>query len=324
VPSLGSTAKTEASSRYEIVGQLGEGGMAKVYVAVSRGAEGFSRSFVIKRLRPELAGNTEAVNQFIDEGRLGASLVHSNIVPVLDFGRDADGYFLAQEYILGRSIGALVEASVSTLGQPLTPRVVLYLAQEALKALSYAHGLTDDRGAPMRLVHRDVSPSNLMVSARGEVKLLDFGIVKSESRLTKTQAGMVKGNLFFMSPEQAKGLEVDARSDVFSLGMVLLNASLGTTLYSGNTSYELLNRAGAGLTDEDLGRLRSMPLGGLLEKALKRDPGERYASADEFAKAVAAVGTPATAAEVGSLVEQLFGAALALETSQLRAARGHS
>jgi serine/threonine-protein kinase len=243
---------------------------------------------------------------------------------VLDFGRDADGYFLAQEYILGRSIGALVEASVSTLGQPLTPRVVLYLAQEALKALSYAHGLTDDRGVPMRLVHRDVSPSNLMVSARGEVKLLDFGIVKSESRLTKTQAGMVKGNLFFMSPEQAKGLEVDARSDVFSLGMVLLNASLGTTLYSGNTSYELLNRAGAGLTDEDLGRLRSMPLGGLLEKALKRDPGERYASADEFAKAVAAVGTPATAAEVGSLVEQLFGAALALETSQLRAARGHS
>ena len=321
---MGATSRTHTSGRYEILAQLGEGGMAKVYVAVSRGAEGFQRSFVIKRLRAELIGNAEAVGQFIDEGRLGASLVHSNIVPVLDFGRDHEGYYLAQEYILGRSIDRLVEGSMQRLGQPLSPRVVLYLAQESLKALAYAHGKADDDGRPMGLVHRDVSPSNLMISQRGEVKLLDFGIVKSEHRLTKTQTGMVKGNLFFMSPEQAQGLVVDARSDLFSLGMVLLTASLGTTLYTGTTSYELLNRAGAGLTDADLGTLRGLALGGLLEKALKRDPTERYGSADEFAKAVAAVGTPATAAEVGEMIEQLFGEELAKETATLREAKGKS
>jgi len=321
---LNSTSISQAptSGRYEILGQLGEGGMAKVYVAVSRGAEGFQRSFVIKRLRSELTTNSEAVNQFIDEGRLGASLVHSNIVPVLDFGRDNDGYYLAQEYILGRSIDRLVEVSMSQLQQPLSPRMVLYLAQEALKALGYAHSKHDDRGNPMGLVHRDVSPSNLMVSERGELKLLDFGIVKSEKRLTKTQTGMVKGNLFFMSPEQAKGLVVDARSDLFSLGMVLLTASLGSTLYTGTTSYELLNRAGAGLTDEDLVRVRAMTLGPLMEKALRQNPDERYSSADEFAKAVAAVGTPATAGEVGALVQQLFGVELANETAAFRRARG--
>lgn len=316
------TSKTQTSGRYQILGLLGEGGMAKVYVAVSRGAEGFQRSFVIKRLRAELSGNAEAVNQFIDEGRLGASLVHSNIVPVLDFGRDQDGYFLAQEYILGRSIDRLIHVSLERLGRPLSPAVVLYLAQEALKALAYAHAKTNDDGVPMKLVHRDVSPTNLMVSERGEVKLLDFGIVKSEQRLTKTQAGMVKGNLFYMSPEQAKGLGVDARSDLFSLGMVLLTASQGTAFYTGTTSYELINRAAAGLSPQELAQVRALPvLGPLLEKALQLDPSNRYASADEFARAVVAVATPATAGEVGALVQKLFAAELADETAMLREAR---
>ncbi len=318
---LDSTSRSPAPSRYQILGQLGEGGMARVYVAVSRGAEGFSRSFVIKRLRPELIGNTEAVNQFIDEGRLGASLVHSNIVPVLDFGRDADGYYLAQEYILGRNVDRLVETSVRELGQPLAPNVVLYLAQEALKALSYAHGKADDSGRPLGLVHRDVSPANLMVSERGEVKLLDFGIVKSEQRLTKTQTGMVKGNLFFMSPEQAKGLTVDPRSDLFSLSMVLLTALTGKTLYTGTTSYELLTRAGVGLTPEDLAAVRALPLGPLLERGLRLDPNERYPTADDFGAAVARFGSPATAAEVGALMRRLFGADFAKETENVRAAR---
>jgi len=263
---------------------------------------------VLKRLRSELLGNTDAVNQFIDEGKLGASLVHSNIVPVFDFGRDAEGYYLAQEYIVGRNVEALVQRSLERTTRALDPKVVLFLAQETLRALGYAHGRADESGKPMGLVHRDVSPNNLMVSALGELKLLDFGIVKGEHRLTKTQTGMVKGNLFYMSPEQARGASVDCRSDLYSLGLVLFYAATGDTLFNGNTPYELLVRTAAGVTADDLARIRRLPapLGPLIERSLATDLAARYASADEFAKAVAAAGTPASATEVRALMETLF------------------
>lgn len=298
--------------------------MAKVSVAMMRGAEGFRRLFVVKRLRPELVGTAELVNQFIDEARLGASLVHSNVVPVFDFGRDADGYYMAQEYILGRDVDAVVQASLKKRSRPLEAPLVLAVAQEALKALSYAHAKTDDSGRPLSLVHRDVSPNNLMISARGEVKLLDFGIVKSEQRLTKTQTGMVKGNLFFMSPEQAKGLPLDARSDLYSLGLVLFYAATGDTLYTGGTNYELLTRAAEGVREGDLARLDALPLplGPLLKKVLQNDPTQRYLDADDFARAVAATGQVASAADLKLLMETLLKDELADETARFTPREG--
>lgn len=312
---LESTQASAQKSRYEVVAPLGEGGMARVSVAVVRGAEGFKRTFVVKRLRPELANNQEVVNQFIDEARLGASLVHSNIVPVFDFGRDADGYFLAQEYILGRDVDALSTASLERRGRPLSPAEAACIGIEGLKALSYAHTRTNDAGRPMGLVHRDVSPNNLMVSARGEVKLLDFGIVKSDERATKTQAGVVKGNLFFMSPEQARALPVDARSDLFSMGMVLVSALTGSPLYEGNNVYDLMNRAGAGLTDADRERVRRGcgVLSEVVLKALSTDPAARYANALEFAAALAATTPAASSAELQAVMESLFAQAFAEE-----------
>ena len=273
-----------------------------------RGAEGFRRTFVLKRLRVEMSTNPEIVAQFIDEARLGASLVHSNIVPVFDFGRDAEGYYLAQEYIVGRDVDALIEASKAQRGRPLEPAVVLYLAQEALKALGYAHTKANDAGKQLGLVHRDVSPNNLMVSARGEVKLLDFGIVKSDDRATRTQAGVVKGNLFFMSPEQARALPVDQRSDLFSLGMVLFSALAGEPLYSGNNVYDLMTRAGVGPTDADRERVKAAcgPLAGVVLQALSVDPDGRFADAEAFGQALAAVGVPVSAAELQALMNSLF------------------
>ncbi len=317
---LAHTASTAALSRYRTVDLLGEGGMAQVFVAEVLGAEGFRRLFVVKRLRAELAGNTDAVAQFIDEGRLGASLVHSNIVPVFDFGRDAEGYFLAQEYILGRSVDALIRASLKLRSKPLETPVVLYLAQEALKALSYAHSKTNDSGEPLELVHRDVSPNNLMVSARGEVKLLDFGIVKGEQRLTKTQTGMIKGNLFFMSPEQARAEAVDARSDLFSLGMVLFYAAVGETLYDGKSSFELLTRAAHGISDADRKRIDALDpsLAALLQQALNYQPDARYSNAEAFSKAVSLAGPCASAAEVQAIVKMLCGDELAQEIAKFR------
>ncbi len=312
---LGSTQARVQNSRYEVVAPLGEGGMARVAVAVVRGAEGFRRTFVVKRLRPELTTNPEIVSQFIDEARLGASLVHSNIVPVFDFGRDSEGYYLAQEYILGRDVDALITNSKEKRGRPLEPAVVLYIAQEALKALGYAHTRANDAGKPMGLVHRDVSPNNLMVSSRGEVKLLDFGIVKSDDRATRTQAGVVKGNLFFMSPEQARALPVDPRSDLFSLGMVLVSALTGEPLYSGNNVFDLMTRAAAGPTAADLAVVRAGcgPLADVVMQALSVDPAGRFPDAEAFGRALAAIGQPASSAELQALVETLFSTEFATE-----------
>jgi Protein kinase domain len=312
---LGSTQTSAVPSRYEVVAPLGEGGMAKVSVAVLRGAEGFKRYFVVKRLRPELMGTQEVVNQFIDEARLGASLVNSNIVPIFDFGRDAEGYYLAQEYILGRDVDALLQRSLQIRHRALETSVVLYVAQEALKALSYAHRKTNDAGRPLGLVHRDVSPNNLMVSLQGELKLLDFGIVKSEDRVTQTQAGMVKGNLFFMSPEQAKALPVDQRSDLFSLGLVLFYAASGVTLYSGATSYELMMRAAQGIRPEDRPLLLALgtPLAELLQNVLTNEPSERFADAETFSRAIAKLSSAASSTQLQALMSELFEADLETE-----------
>lgn len=312
---LGSTQARVQDSRYEEIAPLGEGGMAKVSVAMVRGAEGFRRTFVVKRLRPELANNAEIVAQFIDEARLGASLVHSNIIPVFDFGRDTEGYYLAQEYILGRDVDALITAHKERRGKPLEPGIAVYIAQEALKALGYAHTRANDAGKPMGLVHRDVSPNNLMVSARGEVKLLDFGIVKSDERTTRTQAGVVKGNLFFMSPEQARALPVDPRSDLFSMGMVLVTALTGDPIYNGNNVYDLMTRAAAGPTEADRERVRSQcgALAGVVLQALSVDPALRFADAEAFGRALAAAHPPATSAELQALIDGLFATEFASE-----------
>jgi hypothetical protein len=275
--------------RYVLLSQLGEGGMARVYTAVVFGAEGFRRKFVVKRLRPELVEDQTVVAQFIDEANMASSLVHSNIVPVLDFGKVDDEYFLATEYILGRDLGRLTNRCLEIDRRGLPADVVLFIAQEVLKALEYAHGKTGENGQPLGLVHRDVSPGNVLVSARGEVKLFDFGIVKAEGRVTRTQQGVVKGNVSFMSPEQARGTEVDVRADLFSLGLVMYTCLTGRVLYGGNTTYELLVKAATGPGPEETALFRALPspLGALIEKALAVDPKGRFQNAGEFLAAVA-------------------------------------
>ena len=195
------------------------------------GAEGFRRLFVIKRLRPEMARNRTAVEQFIDEAKLGASLVHPNIVPVFDFGKVGDEYFMAQEFILGRDVARLLQRQLERNGRPLDEKLMLYVAHEVLDALAYAHTQSNAGGTPLGLVHRDVSPDNIMVTARGEVKLFDFGIVKAIGRIAKSEEGVVKGNIAFMSPEQARSEPVDAQSDLFSLGLVVYNGITNERLY---------------------------------------------------------------------------------------------
>ena len=271
---------------------------------------------MLKRLRPELAHDKEAVAQFIDEARLQASLVHSNIVPVFDFGVVAGEYFMTQEYILGRDLLRLLGRYYDHTARGLEPRLAYYVVHEVLLALAYAHSRRDKDGSPMGIVHRDVSPGNVILSLQGEVKLSDFGIVKSNRRVTKTQIGMVKGNANFMSPEQARGQGVDARSDLFSIGQVLYFCLTNELMYAGDNDLDVLYKAASGPTEDDLNRIKMLPdpAPQILEKALSFDPALRFQSAAEFAGVLAAH-TGGGKADAANLVQLLFGEELSHEAA---------
>jgi hypothetical protein len=302
--------------RYQLLDRLGEGGMAEVFTAVAHGVEGFSRVFVLKRLRPELARDKEAISQFIDEARMQASLVHSNIVPVFDFGRVGEEYFMTQEYIVGRDLVRLIARNYDHSQQTLDPKIAYFIAHETLVALEYAHSKRDRQGEALGIVHRDVSAGNILVSAQGEVKLSDFGIVKSNRRVTKTQVGMVKGNANFMSPEQARGQNVDARSDLFSIALVLYYCLTNRLLYDGDNDLDVLYKAASGPTVEDLQSIRKLPPPAreLLLRALAINPAERYQSAAEFAAALAPFVAGAKM-EACRLMQMLFGEELGEEAA---------
>jgi serine/threonine protein kinase len=276
--------------RYLLVDRIGEGGMAEVYTAVSFGASGFRRFFVVKRLRPEMTTNPVAVAHFIDEANMAATLVHPNIVPVFDFGEIGGTYYLAQEYVVGRDLGRLRRRMIERGEKPLAQRAIYFLAHELLAGLQCAHDQRDDDGSPLDLVHRDVTPENVIISERGEVKLLDFGIVKvGQGAAARTEIGHLKGNVDFMSPEQARGGHVDRRADLFSVGLVLYYAASGQPLYHGETMFDRLTRAAAGPGPEEWEKIAALPvpLSEILWRALAVDPDERFQTATDFRAMVA-------------------------------------
>jgi serine/threonine protein kinase len=304
--------------RYTLIDRLGEGGMAEVYTAVAFGAENFRRAFVIKLLHSTAQRTESLVNMFIDEAKLAASLVHGNIIPVYDFGKVGDEYFMAQEYVLGRDLRRLVAAAMKKDGKPLDAKLSVYIVREGLRALEYAHTRLTDDGRPMGIVHRDVSPNNILVSARGEVKLLDFGIAKrDEGRLHQTQTGVVKGNVQYMAPEQARGEPVDARADVCAMGLVLYFLLTGRSLYRGDNAYNLLIQAAQGLNQELIGALQAIPapLAAILRVALEPDREQRFQSAAAFDNALSQA-PAATGTDLARHMQRLFGEELKAEQAR--------
>ncbi|MFZ5440542.1 MAG: protein kinase domain-containing protein [Myxococcota bacterium] len=228
-----------AYGKYFLVKKLAEGGMAEIFLAKQVGVEGFEKNVVIKRMLPHLTQSTDFVSMFLDEARLAASLNHPNIVQISDLGL-ADGcYYICMEYLAGEDL-ATVLRTARRRRENVPLDIILRVFAEAAVGLHFAHEAVDPKGVPLQLVHRDVSPSNIFVTYSGQVKVLDFGIAKAESRITSTGAGVVKGKYQYMSPEQARGDAIDRRSDVFSLGVSLYESLTGVRPFARDTDLAVL------------------------------------------------------------------------------------
>jgi eukaryotic-like serine/threonine-protein kinase len=223
---------------YYLVDAIGKGGMAEIFRAVRPGEEGFLRTVALKRISPAYAHSESFVQMFCEEARVSAMLSHPNIVQVYEFGKAEGTYFMAMEYLRGRDLLTVMRSNDARKLKP-PAKLVTFIAQKVASALGYVHELRGPDGAPLNLVHRDVSPANIMLLKRGGVKVLDFGIAKSPSlQRQQTQAGFVKGKMGYISPEQARCETLDGRSDIFSLGVTLWEALTGTRLFRAPTEYE--------------------------------------------------------------------------------------
>jgi len=273
--------------RYEIVSDLGAGGMATVYLGRALSVAGFQRLVAIKLLHPHLLRDETFVQMFLDEGRLAARIHHPNVVGTLDLERSPEGLYIVSEYIEGDQLLGLYKSARAT-EQRIPRPIALRIALDVLAGLQAAHDLTDDLGTALRIVHRDVSPHNILVGSDGITRLTDFGIAKAEERIADTRSGIVKGKLSYMAPEQPNDAPIDRRADLFSLGTVLWECLTGRRLFPGKTDAEVLQA----LLNRPIPRLRAVDhelpeaLDGVLARALDRDPARRWQSAREFADAL--------------------------------------
>ena len=273
--------------KYVVRRKLAEGGMAEIYLAAALGPEGFEKDVVIKRVRPGLAGDPDFVRMFIAEARVASRLNHANLVHIFDFDKHEDTYYLAMEYVRGHSLWEL-RRRCQERGVAIPPMLVAQIGMEVARGLAYAHRLTEN-GQSLGLVHRDVTPHNVLLSFDGAVKLTDFGIAKAGSRATTS--GMLKGKFAYMSPEQARGDMVDARTDVFALGVTLWELLTGARLFEGDGDVAVLRAVQERLIVPPA-RLNpgvSAVLDAAVMRALERDPVRRWPTAHELERALAEV-----------------------------------
>lgn len=278
-------SKSEMQSGDLILAQLGQGGMARIELAVRFGPGGFRKLYVIKRLRRDIANEAYA-NMFMHEARLAALLSHPNVVQSHEVNQEIDDCYLKMEFLDGQTLARLVRR-VNRTQLPL--EVHLHILTELLAGLHYAHELKDLRGNPLEIVHRDVSPGNLFLTYDGQVKLLDFGIAQSNEAVEDESVGAVKGKIKYMSPEQAHGVKVDRRSDLYAVGVMLWEAiACGPFVPKGPSSKETIEkrRRGEYTPIENVVPDVSPELAEICKKALSLDPDDRYATAEEFRDAI--------------------------------------
>lgn len=270
---------------YELLERIGVGGMAEVFRARQTGADGFERYVAIKRILPGIAADHDFVEMFIDEAKIAVQLSHPNIAQIYDLGMEDGVYFIAQEYIHGRDMGAIVERQRAA-GVPLPIPLVVHIGMKVCEALQHAHTAVGPGGQPLQIIHRDVSPSNVLVSYEGAVKVIDFGLAKAQGRLSTTQVGVVKGKLAYLSPEQARGRPIDSRSDLFSLGTCLFEWLTGQRLFLRKNDVDTV----MAIQRAEIPPVRALrpdvppALQAIVLRALAPDPDRRYQTALEMAE----------------------------------------
>jgi TonB family protein len=304
---------------YELVELIATGGMAEVFKARMSGVEGFEKIVAIKRILAHLTDNDEFVTMFIDEAKLAAQLQHPNIIHIYDLGKIERSYYIAMEYIDGKDLRSILR-QLADKGQRLPLGLALFIASRLAAALDYAHRKADLQGKPMALVHRDVSPQNVLISVDGDIKLCDFGIVKAASKASHTRAGALKGKLQYMSPEQAWGRDIDHRSDIFSLGLVLYEMVTGRKAFAGDSELSILEqvRSPQLVPPRDIDPAIPPEVERVILRSLKEDRGERYQTAADLAADVDLILQnlrPApSAGELGRFLAELVGRGLPTET----------
>jgi eukaryotic-like serine/threonine-protein kinase len=309
-----SPSEAEHFGRYRLIQRVGKGGMAEVFRAYIEGCETFQSTFVIKRIRPEKADSTDLIDMFVNEARICALLQHPNIVEVYDFGQIGGAYFMAMEYLRGRDLAAVMRALRLKLAAA-PPLLAARIAHEVARGLEHAHAARLPDGTPAEIVHRDVTPSNVMVLRTGSVKVLDFGIAKAAAAAHPPgpRKERVKGKLAYLSPEQVRNGELDRRSDVFSLGVVLWEMLVGQRLFSGENEFQTLRNVLTLPVAPPSARRAEVPaaLDAVVARALARDREERTPSAGAFADALVAampeLADASTETRLGEFIGELFG-----------------
>src|SRR3954447_7331614 len=297
--------------RYQIIGRLATGGMAEGYLALSGDVPGFRTLVVVKRILPHLASNAQFIRMFLDEARLAALLDHPNIVRIIEVGHDGEDYFLVMELVQGKPLSAVLRKAARE-HKPPAPALTSYLISQAAHGLAYAHTLTDGEGRPLGVVHRDVSPQNVLISFEGAVKMIDFGVARAFGRVAHTSPGGLKGKIEYMSPEQASAEEVDHRADVFALGVVLWEVLTGRRLYRRETELATMRA----IVDDPIAHPSELvsiapELDAIVMRALRKRKDARFGSAHEMAVALEkfAFSTPGfSPMQVASYTKSLFAA----------------
>lgn len=305
------SSKQSTRQRYQIQKKLDMGGMAEIFLGKAVSIGGIERTVAIKRVLPSLTKNEQFIGMFLDEARLSMQLTHANIVQVFDVGRSSGTYFIVMEFVDGYNLRRVFQKA-SEVGYRIPLEIATYMIADVCKGLAHAHEKINDAGEHLHIVHRDLSPPNILVSQSGEVKITDFGLAKALSHVSQTDPGVVKGKFSYLSPEAAEGKPVDHRADIFAAGICLWELLSNRRLFLGKNDMETVEQVRAAevpklsaLNPDVTSRFER-----ILERALEKDPRKRYTSARDFGDALAQYlfsnNLKVTSYDVAAMLQRLF------------------
>jgi serine/threonine protein kinase len=298
--------------RYRVLKRLASGGMAEVFVAESAGIEGFKKQVAIKRVLPALSRKETFIAMFLDEARLSAHLSHSNVVSVFDIGVGDGTYFIVMEYVEGADLKNVMDHR-KKIAQPVPVEEAVFIATKICQGLAYAHELTTADGRPLNIVHRDITPANVLITKYGEIKIVDFGLAKASSQLAESDAGVIKGKFGYLAPETVMEIGVDHRVDVFAVGIILWEMLAGQRLFLGKNDYATVQAVARAEIPPlaDINPAVPQELDWILAQGLARDRDARYPTARDFGRDLTRFlyryGRPVSEYEVAELVRATMG-----------------